>query len=171
MEEIWKAIEGYENKYEVSSLGRVRSYKPSKNDWQILKPRTSKSKGLVTGYLRVGLRKNNIFKIFCIHKLVAKAFIPNPENKPQVDHIDGNIFNNTVDNLRWATQKENNNNPVSLNKHRKYLKPILCIETGIVYKNMYEIIDQLGIPYTTIYNCVISKINKTMSGYHWKFVE
>lgn len=103
--------------------------------------------------------------------MVAKAFIPNPENKPQVDHIDGNIFNNTVDNLRWATQKENNNNPVSLNKHRKYLKPILCIETGIVYKNMYEIIDQLGIPYTTIYNCVISKINKTMSGYHWKFVE
>lgn len=171
MEEIWKTIEGYENKYEVSSLGRVRSYKPNKNDWQILKPRTSKSKGLITGYLRVGLRKNNIFKNLCVHKLVAKAFIPNPENKPQVDHIDGNIFNNTVDNLRWVTQKENNNNPVSLNKRRKYLKPILCIETGIVYKNIYEVVDKLNISYYSLYSCVVEKRINISGGYHWKYVE
>lgn len=122
-EEIWKDIVGYENKYQVSNFGRVRSLKrETKNTGifgkseivilkeKILKPRTSKSKGLKTGYYRVALQKNGIVKNFCVHKLVAEAFIQNPENKSQVDHIDTDISNNKVENLRWCSQKENNNN-------------------------------------------------------------
>lgn len=122
-EEIWKDIKGYEGKYQVSNIGRVKSlarevenkgkFRKTKKIFlrgKILTPRTSKSKGLKTGYYRVALQQNGEFKNFCIHKLVAEAFIPNIENKKQVDHIDTDISNNKVENLRWCSQKENNNN-------------------------------------------------------------
>ena len=127
MEEIWKDICGYENLYQVSNLGNVRSLdriKVSKtksgNTFNsfikgcILKGRySSKKKKYKIPYPRVVLSNGFKKEQLCIHKIVAQAFIPNPENKPQVDHIDGNVFNNCVENLRWCTQKENNNNPVS----------------------------------------------------------
>lgn len=110
-EEIWKDIEGYEN-YQVSNMGNVRSldYRGS-GKIKILKPRLIK-----TGYYIVGLSKNRVQKDYRINRLVAEAFIPNPENKPNVDHIDTNPLNNRVDNLRWCTQKENINNPITLKK-------------------------------------------------------
>ena len=119
IEEIWKDVAGYEGKYQVSNFGNVRSInrtitnisvlgntKKCKLSGKNLKPRTSKSPGLKTGYYRVSLCGKN----YCIHKLVAEAFIPNTKNKPQVDHIDCDVSNNCVKNLRWVTQKENNNN-------------------------------------------------------------
>lgn len=122
-EEIWKDIKGYEGKYQVSNLGRVKSLEREiENDGmfgkqkklfvreKILTPRTSKSKGLKTGYYRVLLFNNGKGKNHCIHKLVADAFIPNKESKKQVDHIDTDISNNKASNLRWCSQKENNNN-------------------------------------------------------------
>ncbi len=127
-EEIWKDVVGYENKYQVSNLGRVRSLdrfikntgsfgdaKFVRIKGKLLKPRTSKSKGLKTGYYRVLLSGKN----YCIHKLVANAFIPNPLKKPQVDHIDCDISNNKVENLKWVTQKENRNNPLTKIKQYK----------------------------------------------------
>jgi len=93
--EIWKNIDGYEN-YEASSFGRIRN----KNTGRILK---ASSKG---GYYSVGL-SNKKTKSFSVHILVAKAFIPNPENKSQVNHKDKNGLNNKINNLEWNTNKEN----------------------------------------------------------------
>ena len=97
--EIWRNISGYEGIYQVSNKGRVRSIRDGKI--LILKPCKR------NGYLMIGLRKNGAHKNFQVHRLVAQAFIPNPENKPMVDHIDTNKLNNCVENLRWATDKEN----------------------------------------------------------------
>ena len=113
-EEIWKPIKDFEGYYEVSNIGRVRSlnYK-----------RTGKGKILKNiedykGYLEVGLTKNGKRKQFKVHRLVAEAFIPNPENKPCIDHINTVKSDNRVENLRWVTYKENSNNEKTLEKFK-----------------------------------------------------
>ena len=98
--EIWKDIEGYEGLYAVSNTGKVYSYKSKK----ILR---SNATELRCGYINVLLTKDGKRKQKYIHRLVAQAFIPNPENKPEVNHIDHNPQNNHVDNLEWVTKNEN----------------------------------------------------------------
>lgn len=114
MEELWKDIEGYEGLYQVSSLGRVKSVKKVDNlnrkvEEKILKPGNNDR-----GYLQVSLYKNGKVKRYYVHRLVAQAFIPNdiPERNC-IDHIDTNTQNNTIQNLRWCTSKENNNNELT----------------------------------------------------------
>ena len=110
--EIWKDIEGYEGRYQISNLGRVKSlsrtidvggkfkrFQPER----ILKP----SKG-VKGYLLVELYKNNCSKMKRVHRLVAESFIPNPKKLLSVNHIDENKENNTMENLEWCTDRYNN---------------------------------------------------------------
>lgn len=117
--EIWKDIEGYEGLYQVSNLGRVKSLKYDKE--KIMKLWTNPR-----GYLNVYLCKNNKKKCGRIHRLVAEAFIPNPDNLPCVDHINCIITDNRVENLRWCTQWSNiMENPLSKEKVRK-----ACSETG-----------------------------------------
>src|SRR5699024_1760168 len=100
--EVWEPIKGYEESYLVSNLGRVKS-----------KPRTGTRGGILKElysswqYNRVNLYKNGGMNSFTIHRLVAQAFLPNPENKPQVNHKDGNKLNNALSNLEWVTQSEN----------------------------------------------------------------
>lgn len=111
MEEIWKVIQGYEKKYEVSNLGNVYSHKHHR----ILKPYELKK-----GYLRVDLyNENSERKHFKVHRLVALAFIPNPDNKPQINHIDGNPKNNQVSNLEWCTNDENHAHAMRMRKGNK----------------------------------------------------
>lgn len=98
MEEVWKDVKGYEGLYHVSNLGRVR------RNGRILKARVKRK-----GYLGVVLYNKSEPKHYTIHRLVAEAFIPNHENKPQVNHIDENKTNNTAANLEWVTAKENAN--------------------------------------------------------------
>ena len=95
--ETYKNIEGYDN-YEISDFGNVRNKKTNK----ILKHSTA-----TIGYYSVGLYKNRKMKTCFIHRLMAENFIPNPHNKPEVDHIDRNPLNNCISNLRWATKSEN----------------------------------------------------------------
>ena len=105
MSEEWKDIPGYEGKYRVSNRGEIVSihYKRSiKENPQPLVPRES------NGYLYVVLSKNNKVKVAKPHRLVAELFIPNPDNKPYVNHKDGNKQNNSVENLEWVTPLENN---------------------------------------------------------------
>jgi len=100
MEEIWKEIVGYEGHYEVSNLGNVKSLKYGKI--RILSKRFNGD-----GYLCVMLYLNNKTKHFKVHRLVGVAFVPNPEDKPQINHKDGIRSNNVSSNLEWMTNSEN----------------------------------------------------------------
>lgn len=106
--EVWKPIKGFEDIYYVSNKGRVKNI--------IVNKLMSVFK--VGNYSKVSLKAKPYF----IHKLVAEAFIPNPDNKTHVDHIDTNTLNNTVENLRWVTIKENNNNPITISKQINRLR-------------------------------------------------
>lgn len=116
MLETWLPVKDYEGIYEVSDLGRIKAldrYVMNNGGLQhkherILKPHKNNQ-----GYLMVVLCKEGKIKPIGVHRVVAMAFIDNPEDKPVVDHIDTNPLNNCVDNLRWATVKENANNPLS----------------------------------------------------------
>ena len=98
--EIWKGVFDYEGLYQVSNWGRVKSFQWKKN-WEIrATPKDDK------GYCHIALSKNDKTKPCKVHRLVAMTFIPNPENKYSVNHIDGDKENNHVSNLEWATRKE-----------------------------------------------------------------
>lgn len=116
MEEIWKDIEGYEGLYQVSNLGRVKSfYKHNGTTERILSTNRVGS----NGYPQVILVKNGNKKGVAVHRLVAEAFLPNPLNLRYVGHKDETRTNNCVDNLEWTTQKDNNNMPKHIERIRE----------------------------------------------------
>lgn len=109
--EIWKDIKDYEGLYEVSNLGSVRRKgyisTKGKNGYRVFESRELKSWHNYKGYIKVALCKNGISHEKFVHRLVAEAFIDNPNNLPQVNHIDGDKSNNDFYNLEWCTCKEN----------------------------------------------------------------
>ena len=176
MNEIWKDIVGYEGLYQISNLGRVKSLNYSRTGKEnILSPGLNSG-----GYYTVSLFKNGEIKKFRVHRLVALAFIPNPENKPCVDHINGVRTDNCVKNLRWCTQKENSNFPLarkniseSLTNHPNKSKAILQVSKDIgdiikEYPSIKEVERQLGIASTNISQCCNGKRN-TAGGYIWRY--
>lgn len=98
--EIWRDVVGYEGLYQVSNAGRVKSFHGKSE--RILVGGVCRE-----GYVKVLLRKNKSRKLVSVHRLVAMAFIPNPDNKPEVNHINGNKIDNRVENLEWKTRAEN----------------------------------------------------------------
>lgn len=171
--EEWKPIEGYEGLYEISNCGRVKSidYQGHKREL-ILKPSKRPN------YYSVNLCKDGFHKSCYIHRLVAAAFIPNPNNLPCVNHKNENCLDNRAENLEWCTYKYNSNYGTAKQRQSekikgklngKQSKPIRCVETNIVYPSAAEAGRQLN-----IYKCCITKCcrgqNKTYKGYHWEYV-
>ena len=110
---IWKAIPGYEGYYEVSTEGEIRSldrYVNNRNSFVV--GRIMHLSMGPSGYLQVGLCKNGKRKNFKVHKIVAKVFIPNPDNKPYVNHINGIKTDNRKENLEWVTAQENTDHAI-----------------------------------------------------------
>lgn len=142
MEEIWNDIKGYEGLYQVSNLGRVKSleYKGKKRD-KILK--LSKNK---RGYLIVNLFKSQKSKSTYVHRIVAESFIPNKDNKTQVNHINGLKINNCIDNLEWNTPSENVSHFFSLDVSKLFRlriskrqnKAVIDTKTNIIYQSIKE---------------------------------
>ena len=163
-------IPGYEGLYGITSCGRVWSYYKNR----FLKPHKDSA-----GYLQVTLYKNGVPKIERIHRLVAAAYIPNPNNYPIVLHLDEaeSRDHNWINNLKWGTQEENCSSPLwkerqskiqSNNSKRK--KKTFCIETGIAYSGCREAERQTGINHTSISLCCNGKL-KTAGGLHWKYID
>ena len=153
-----KDIRNYENMYAITDDGRVWSYKTNK----FLTP------WLNRGYLQVSLCNNGIKKKFSIHRLVAEAYIPNPDNKPQVDHKDGDRTNNTVENLEWATAEENDNYG-NRNKSiaRANATPVRCIELDRIFESISAAARELNLATSNICKC-LKKQRHTTGGYHWE---
>lgn len=116
-EEIWKPIPGYEKLYEVSNFGNVRNNRKQLSFYRIN-----------SGYLALKLSKDNVRSSPLVHRLVAIAFIPNPDNLPEVNHKDGNKLNNHVDNLEWTSSKTNKQH---------------ALAAGL-YNNIYDTKNSLG---------------------------
>ena len=180
MTEQWKTIKDYKY-FEVSNLGRVREKLTKKiivqwdngNGYQkVAVPTNIVAKANNQNKLNVYYNEHGKrlkIKTEYVHRLVALAFIPNPENKPEVDHIDTDRANNFVDNLRWVTESENSLNSITVAKKRNcsQCKAVKCIETGIIYRSTQEIYRQFG--KKGIRDYLIGK-SKTYCGYHWEYI-
>ena len=166
MLEIWRDIKNYEGIYEVSNLGRIKSI--SRNgtikENRILKPNK------VMGYSQVGLQKYGTRKYKKIHRLVAEAFIPNPENKKEVNHKDGNKANNCVDNLEWVTTSENQLH--SYYELKNNIKSViqLSLNNEIIkeWESIAKVEQELKISNADICKCCKGK-RKTAGGYKWRY--
>ena len=155
------SVENYSG-YGITENGQVWSYK--RNKW--ISQRYDKY-----GYLRVTLMNDDKkMKTELVHKLVALAYIPNPDGKETVNHRDENKENNCVSNLEWMTRQENlNYGTRGQRQSDKVSKPVRCIETGIIYKNARVAAKEIGIGDCNIYYCLNGK-RKTAGGFHWERV-
>ena len=160
MNEEWKKIEDFPN-YSVSNLGRVRNDRTGK----ILKPGKNRC-----GYRQVILSQGHCkSRVFSVHRLVADAFILNPENKPELNHIDGDPSNNQVDNLEWCNRSENILHSYRVLNHKRSTKQIIRVEDGRVFNSVKEAMLACGLKrLNDISDCLRGK-RHTAAGYHWLY--
>lgn len=173
-------MNGYEGLYQISNLGRVKSLPKlmtnGKGNYyrkeRILKPITQDA-----GYFTVTLYKDRKDTMYYIHKLVAEAFIPNLNNLPIINHKDEDKHNNRVDNLEWCTDEYNLNYGIrnksiseAMINNPLQSKPVICVETGIIYPSMQEVERLLKIHNSHICDCCKGR-RKRAGGYHWEYVE
>lgn len=170
--EIYKDIEGFKGLYQISNLGNVKSLGNSqKRKEKVLKPAKNNR-----GYLYVCLCNQEIRKIYKIHRLVAEAFVPNPNNLPEVNHKDENKTNNADSNLEWCDHKYNINygthterSAASRKNNKKQSKQVMCLETGVIYPSTSEVEREFGFSRGNI-SAVCRGKTKTAYKFHWKYV-
>jgi hypothetical protein len=182
MEEIWKFIPEYEGYYQVSNLGNFKSVdriiKYKQNGTRLYHGKYLLTETTKDNYQRITLMKDSIKKRYMAHRLVAITFIVNTENKPFINHIDGNKSNNIVSNLEWCTESENIRHAdrtglrnMLKNSNPSNSKKIQCIETGKIFNSCNKALCWLGND-----NKYISTLTRSIKrggkayGYHWKFI-
>ena len=178
MTEVWKDIEGYEGKYQISNLGNVkRLHRIVKSGAKYTTIRVYEEKMLKQslskkGYRIISLYSDSGLKNHIVHRLVAQAFIPNPLKLPQVNHKDENKLNNVVENLEWCTAQYNNNYGTRnyRNAQAKSQKIIQKDLNGNIIKeweSATEVEKQLGFEASSIRKCCLNKA-KTAYKYYWE---
>ena len=179
--EVWKDIEGYEGLYQVSNLGLVRSLDHIEENLWKGKPykrmhlgRTLKPIKQVTGYYSVTLHKCGEQQTTRLHRLVAKAFVPNPDNLPEVNHKDENKANNRADNLEWCDGVYNTN--YGTGKYRKTAKRMRKVEQLTADGQHIAYFDAVRIA-SRATGCSVGHIQESIKkgwlthGYRWRYVE
>ena len=172
--EVWRDIPGYEGKYQASSLGRIRSLDRvvKRRNWssfrlpgRVLKPRLSHK-----GYLLVGLCTEARTKNYSVHRLVARAFIPNPKGKPEINHRNGDKTDNRVENLEWVTTAENVRHSITVLGHTRSTPTyaVVCLDTGHVYASAREAAAGTGCRRGGI-SAVCRGEKKTHHGLRWAY--
>lgn len=177
MNEVWRDIEGFDG-YQVSNMGRVKNLNYNRTgEERVLQATDNGQKYLVLSLCKDGKKYNKR-----VHRLVAEAFLPNPDNKPEIDHINTDRRDNRVENLRWCTNKENINNPLTIRKLsinakkcefgksrsisvEQYSKDGLLLET---YPSAAEAERQTGINHTSITACCRNQQGSAGS-YLWRY--
>ena len=202
---VWKPIPGYEGIYEASNKGEIRSFDKvitQKNGTdRTIKGRVMKQRKNNRGYHIITLNKDSVSKDYLVHRLIAFAFLPNPDNLPQVNHIDGNKSNNCIENLEWCDQTHNMleayrtglrvaTPPVFTEEDRKRMseqrkgrpikaqqKPVMQMDLDgndiQAFDNAADACKQLGFKDKTgIYDCCTNRRGRqTYMGYKWRYID
>lgn len=168
MQEIWRDIEGYEGLYQVSNKRRIKNLNCRGTGKEKILKRQKNTKG----YLEVCLSNDGEKKRYRIHRLVAQAFLENPERYSEVNHKDENKTNNCVENLEWCSSKYNSNYGTRNKRISKsHNKLVRCVETGEVFNSCIEAQEKTGIWASSIRACARhKKYYHTAGGFHWQYV-
>ena len=172
--EEWRDVVGYEGRYQVSSMGRVKSLERKDRFGRIVKERILKPGVDHNGYQFVNLHAGGKPKNVPVHRLVCQAFRENPENKPEVNHIDEDKTNNNAVNLEWCTRKENiNHGSRSERMAKTKSKPVGQYtrdgELVKIWPSAIEVQRQAGFSQGNISQAANGKL-KTAYGFRWKYV-
>lgn len=172
--EEWRDVVGYEGRYQVSSMGRVKSLERKDCLGRIQKERILKPGVNGGGYLKVGLRAGGKTRMFLVHRLVCQAFHENPDNKPQVNHLNEDKTDNRACNLEWCTRRENMNHGTRNERSAKARsKPIgqytLDGELVKIWQSPCEAGKQIGLSDSHVSKVANGKL-KTAYGFIWKYI-